>query len=465
MHKSSLNNSCSFSHSFSRAGLAGLACVFLIPAFASAQALRLGPLDIDAKARTEAIYTTNVEQERESEATADREDFYFVVGLDLTGKAQVQPRTELTLETGIAIEKHINREDLDNSENPFGSVRAASKTELGRATVINVEAHYERVSESEDDTYDLPTRTRATPDGGSETVSVNRKKRNLHDAFGYSADGFWDWKRLSLNGGYSVESERYDEKEYQDGDEDEFTLTFGSVLELTSILSLTYDYEITKTETINIEDDWEGWEETQTIGLDLTVFESDPATFTYTLALEKEDQQDEEGSWEPVHGFSLSGSILDRPRFSLTYSMNYDYEEDPEEDDIGFTYDIAASHDITETISHSLSLSREPYDTLGSTEDTDNTTYSYDITFSEFLLQNMELAFTASYEIDEPMGPDAGDAETEKTMIYGVRLEHIRPVAERIEQRIAYTYDYEDSNLEDEILEEHRVVLTYEYTF
>lgn len=52
-----------------------------------------------------------------------------------------------------------------------------------------------------------------------------------------------------------------------------------------------------------------------------------------------------------------------------------------------------------------------------------------------------------------------------KTMIYGVRLEHTRPVAERIEQRIAYTYDYEDSNLEDELLEEHRVVLTYEYTF
>lgn len=336
------------------------------------------------------------------------------MGLDLTGQAQVQPRTELTFETGIAIEKHINREDLDNSESPFGSFRVASQTELGRATVINAEAHYEKTSESEDDSYDLPTRTKSTPDGGSETVSVNRKKRKLQDNFGYSADGLWDWKRLSLNGSYSVESERYEEEEDQIDDQDESTLTFGAILELTSILNLTYDYEIVKTETINIEDDWEGWEETQTIGLDLTVFESDPATFTYTLALEKEDQQDEEGSWEPVHSFSLSGAILERPRFSLTYSMNYDYEEDPEEDDIGFTYDITAAHDITETIGHSLSLSREPYDTLGSTEDTDNTTYSYDLTFNEFVLQNLVLSFTASYEIDEPMGPDAGDAETEK---------------------------------------------------
>lgn len=64
MHKSSLNISYSSPRSFSRAGLGCLAAVSLIPAFTSAQALRLGPLDIDAKARTEAIYTTNVEQER-----------------------------------------------------------------------------------------------------------------------------------------------------------------------------------------------------------------------------------------------------------------------------------------------------------------------------------------------------------------------------------------------------------------
>lgn len=439
--------------------------LLVFPVATFAQVLHLGPLDFDAKARTEAVYTTNVEQERRSEATDDREDMYFVVGLDLKGSASVQPRTELTLETGVAVEKHMNREDLDNAENPFGSFRVASKTEAGRATLINAEAHYERVSESEDDSYDLPTRTKATPDGGSETVSVNRKKRKVHDAFGYSADGAWEWKRLSLNGGYTVESERYEEEEAQIDDQDESTLTFGAIVELTSILSLTYDYEITKTETINQEDDWEGWEETQTIGLDLTVFESDLATFIYTLALEKEDQQEEEGDWEPVHGFQLSGAVLDRPRFSLTYTMNYDYEENPEENDISFTYDINASHDITESIKHSLSLSREPYNTLGSTEDTDNTTYSYDITFSEFIIQNMELGFSASYEIDKPMGPAVGSAETEKTMIYGLRLEHSRQVTEKIEQRIAYTYDYEDSNLEEELLEEHRIALTYEYTF
>jgi len=447
---------------FVRGLLTGL---MMIPVFASAQVLRLGPMDFDAKARTEAIYTTNVEQERESEATDDREDLYFVVGLDLMGSAFIQPRTDLTLDTGIAVEKHMNREDLDNSESPFGSFSLSSHTEAGRATVIDAEVHYERLSESEDDSYDIPSRTRATPDGGSETVSINRKKRTVHDAFGYSVDGLWDWKRLSLNGGYSVESERYDEEEYQIDDQDESTLTFGAIMELTSILSLTYDYEITKTETLNIEDDWEGWEETQAIGLELTVFESDPATFTYTLALEKEDEQDEEGTFEPVHTFDLAGTLFETPRFNLTYSMNYSYEEDPEENDIGFTYDVSASHEITETIEHSLSLSREPYDTLGSTEKTDNTTYAYDITFSQLFIENLELGFKASYEIDKPMGRDASDAETERTTTYGLRLEHARAVTEHIEQRLSYTYDFEDSNLEEEILEEHRIVLTYEYTF
>jgi len=465
LHNTRLKKRLSFSRRIWGGGFGWLAVALLFPASSFAQALRLGPLDIDAKARTEAVYTTNVEQERESEATADREDVYFVVGLDLIGTALVQPRTELKLETGIAIEKHLNRDDLDNSENPFGSFRAASKTEIGRATVINAEAHYEKTAESEDDSYDLPSRTRATPDGGTETVSINRKKRKVHDAFGYSADGAWNWKRLSLNGGYQVESERYEEEEDQVDDQDESTLTFGAILELTSILSLTYDYENTKTETPNVEDDWEGWEETQTVGLDLTVYESDLATFTYTLALEKEDQQDEEGDWEPLHGFSLNGDILDRPRFNLSYSMSYDYEEDPEEDDIGFTYDVRASHQITESIKHSLSLTREPYDTLGSTEDTDNTTYAYDLIFSDLFIKNLELGISASYEIDEPMGPDAGDTETERTTIYGLRLAHSRQVTERIEQRLAYTYDLEDSNLEEELLEEHRIVLTYEYTF
>ena len=55
-------------------GLLAWVLVLAMPCVASAQFLRIGPFNFTAKAKLEGVYTTNVEQERPSEATEDRED-------------------------------------------------------------------------------------------------------------------------------------------------------------------------------------------------------------------------------------------------------------------------------------------------------------------------------------------------------------------------------------------------------
>lgn len=416
----------------------------LLPHVASAQFLRIGPFNFTAKARLEGIYTTNVEQERESEATDERQDYYIITGLDLASRAEMSPSTALDIETGIAVEKHFKRPDLDNSTDPFGKLRLAALTELGRYT-FNAFASAERTSESAEDTYD--------PEG--------RKKRDVRDEYDYGAMLNWKREGLTVQGSIDFASERHADEAYQDADQDEQTLNFMANWRIMRNLGVSYTMERTKTDIINDPDSSAAWKSTETISLDWLLPILKRPSLTYSLGLEKEDTDEEKGKWEPIHTLNLADAWDLSPVLRLSVAAMYSYEQNPEENDISFTCMASLEHEIGQTAVQTLNVIKEPVSTLGSTAETDNTTVHYNFTKRDLFIYNLTWTVDVDYSLDEPLE----SAESETTWTYGVGLTHTRAMTRKIDRELGYRYDREDSSLQDEILDEHRVTLSYVYTF
>lgn len=403
----------------------------------------MGPFDFTAGAKVEGVYTTNVEQERPSETTADREDYYIVTSLSLNSRTTVTPNTELNLDTGAAIEEHFNRPDLNNSTEPFGRFRLSSATRMRYLTLMG-DVFMERTSESQEGVY----------------VPGGRKKRDVSDEAGYTVGLEWRRNTVFAEGSYGFRRERHQDEEFTDGDEDETTIGFSAGWQFSRRLALTYDYEQTKTELVNQLDgggDGEDeWDDTQEVGLRLTVLER--PLFTYTFGYEK----DNEDPWETKHTFDLSDDFETR-KLRLKVMASYSEEEEPEEDDISFTYGASLEHQLSQSARHGLSVTREPVETFGSTEDTDNTTVGYMFQKDDLFIYNLNLRFDVEYSRDKPTERTVNPEE--KRLTYRTSLEYVRALTRRLERRLAYLYSYEDSNIEDEALLEHRVTLSFDYTF
>ena len=409
---------------------------------AMAQFLRVGPFDFYGSADLEGVYSSNVEQERPSEATAERTDYYYVVGLDLSSKATLAPRTTLSLKTGISVEQHEKRPDLNNSSNPFGLLELSSMTELGHYT-LNLDASYERTSESADDKY----------------VPGGRKKRDVSDKYDFAVDLEWKREALKFGLGYSFSRERHDDEEFKDGDEDEYKLTFSALWNMTRRVSLSYDYEHDKDITVNDPECYKGWDDKHNIGLEFMLLER--PNLTYTFGYEKEEDEGEPGEWEQTHTLMVADSWEFSRTLRASLNASYKHEEQEESNDVAFQYGGMLEHDISRTARHILSVSQEPVDTLGSTADTKKTTVGYLFTKSDLFIYNLNLTAGVTYERDVPKE----EGETEKKWTYDVSLEYVRALTRKLQRTLEYAYHREDSNLEDEILDEHRVTLSFDYTF
>ncbi len=427
-----------------------LAVVLVAAQTAQAQFLRLGPFDFTASTYLEGVYTTNVEQERESEADLEREDYYLITGLDLVSKADLSPRTTLDLDTGISVEKHFVRDDLDNSESPFGRARATTRTELRHLT-LTLEAGWEREEALETDPGDDEKKV-VFADGRSS------KTRNPSTHTWYSGGADWKGGPFSAGASYEFDRERYEKENFQDGDKDDTTIGWYAGWQLLDNLKFLYDYERTKTEMINDPEDDPSWEVTENYSLDWDANLWERPKFTYALGLEREDSDGEKGEWDVTHDFGLSDQYEFGPRMKAGWSVEYGIEEDPEEDDVAFTYSGYIRHEIDRYTMHEVTATREPRETFGSTTDSDSTEYTYSITRRDLLLIDLNARAAVSYEIDKPV-----DGPTEKVYSYDFTLEHRVAVTRRLSRVLEYLYTREDSNLEDELLEEHRVTLRYEY--
>ena len=416
-----------------------------MPVASRSQFLRLGPFDFDAKTRIEAIYTTNVEEERPSQSTAEREDIYFIWGFDLLASSELGPRTRLDIDTGIAIEKHVNRPDLDNSENPFGRLRIRAETDINRYKFYGMFT-YLRESDSTDDVF----------------VPGGKKRRQVSTTHEYEAGVDWEINNLQIGGSYLYNEERFDDSDFKEGDKYETTIDAYIRLKITEDVGVGYTYERKKTDFINapagLTDP--GWEVTEKIFLDWRLPLFPRPEIIYTLGIEREDKDGEKGDWELTHTFTATDEVILSPTLRLSGFASYKIEQNPDEDDVEFTYGALLEHAISPRSVQTFSASRKPVATFGSTTDTDETKYVYTFKTIDLFIYDLSLLASVGYSINDPVvGP------TEKKWEYDAVIAHTQPISPRVKRTIAYTYSLEDSNLEDELLEVHEVKLMFEYQF
>lgn len=198
------------------------------------------------------------------------------------------------------------------------------------------------------------------------------------------------------------------------------------------------------------------WDVTDTFALNWNML--DEPRITYTLGYEREKKGGVQGDWEPTHGLAVSDEWEFNPRLRGQLGANYKYEDNPEEDDVSFTYSGMLEHEISGHISHKLSANRQPRATFGSTAETDSTAFDYSLRFSDILLTDLDLRFGVNYLIDRP-----AEGGKETTLSYSVEATHVRAVSSRLRRVFGYTYSWEENSEQEEILEVHEVQWRYEY--
>ena len=421
----------------------GVGIFSLFAPLSRGQFLRLAGFDFDAKTGLAGVYTTNVEQERKSEATAEMEDYYLIWSLDLNATREMGPNTKLDLTTGVSIEEHFNRPDLNNSERPFARGRIRFDSQLNRYLVYGA-ASYERTSESTDDIF----------------VPGGAKRRQVGTTIEYLGGLEWGFNDWLAGLSYSIVQDRYDNEDFRDAEQDEDTFNAFIYWKMFENLGIGYTYERKKTDFINRDDDSEEWATTQTITLDWRIRLIARPEVTYSLGIQKENTDDEDGEWELTHTFAATDEWDISSNLKLAGFVTYKIEQNPEEDDVELQYGVALDHIISPRTSHAIFATRKPVDTLGSTSDTTETTFGYNFKTIDLLIYDLMFDLSITYKISEPV---VGD--TEKLMTYNASLSHSRQLSSSLSRTLSYRYTQEDSNLESELLEVHEVRLLFEYQF
>ncbi|MCB1068740.1 MAG: hypothetical protein KDL31_00195 [Kiritimatiellae bacterium] len=410
--------------------------------------MRLGPFDFDAKTGLEGIYTTNVDEVRPSEATAEMEDYYAIWSFDLFSTTAFNPNTKVQLDTGISIEKHANRPDLDNSESPFGRFLLRFDTDLNRFVVYG-EVSYEKSSDSQtlDDIF--------IPEG------YPRKGRRIGSTLDYLGGVDWSYDRYSAGASYEYSEERYDDEDYKDGEKDEATYSYYFSIDLLQNLAIGYEFEHKETAYINDTPPETIIEETQTINLDWDLQLVKRPRVTYTLAIENEEKSTTAPSdWQLTHTVRVEDDWNFAQNLAFGYYASYEYKQEYTADEIAFLYGATLDHQINALASQRFSAERQPVETFGSTDETDETTLSYLLEIKDIFIPDLKFSGGITHTISVPV-----DGPTERTWEYDVTFAHSRSLTRNLSRVLAYNYSLEQSNFYDEDLEVHEVSLSLVYTF
>ena len=416
---------------------------------AYAQFLRVGPFDFNGRARLEGVYSTNVENKRESESTAEREDYYVMLSLDMLGSGAISSTTTAEIDAGLALEKHFNRSDLDNSDRPFGRIEGRTRTELSRVTVLTY-AGVERTSASADSLSDKKV----------FTPGVTSKTRREATETSYGASVGWNRDPFQLQYSYDMTQQRYDREEDQRGDQDEQEFSFDAAMKLRDNLSVKYANERTKTELVNATNAVAPWKTTETVDVDWSLqFWRHPKT-TYRFGVEKEDTDTKKGSWDMRHQLMVEDKYEFSRTLRLSFAVIYSQEQQEEEDDIGLTYNAQLEHDLGRTARQSVKVTREAVGTFGTTTSTETTEWTYKFQKEDLFVYGLDFDASASHQSNKPVDPDVPD---EVVITYDLTLANRVPISRRLTRTLMYDYSRSDSDLENEPVTEHRFTLRYEY--
>jgi len=415
-----------------------------------AQFLRLGPFDVDADMSFQGVYSTNVEFERESETDLEREDYFLVYRFDATMLGPTTPTSDLTLTTGLSIEKHFERDDLDTVSDPFGLIDLVHNLELSRFKLPTTIQWRRENSEEQDQTSRI-------------FIPGQRKERVVQDTRTYIQELNWEREPFTFNSSYSYKELRFMDEEFKEGDEDEQSIMLGVDWNIIQWggedrLNTFYTYDSNKIDLKNIPDDDRSgrWETDQAFGLRFAILTR--PNVAYTWAYRKQDEED----WRQTHTFDYSDEWELSPTMQADALVSYTIDEDPREDDVLFTYAGGINHDIGETLNHNIRFSRQPASTFGSTQDTDSTLVTYNITKTDLFFADLAFNGLVSYTIDKPQEEDG---EEERTITYTAAFSHVLEMSQRLSRRIEYFYTYENTEDIPESIEEHRIILSFDFSF
>lgn len=470
--------------------LVRVSCAFVLlsvfPRAGVAQTFRLGMTDWFLQAKTDVGYDSNVDGAYPEAEDPDRQkaDFYWMPGLTLRSVPwTMAPRTLFNVNAGIAYQDYFVRNDLDTE---LYNAQLTFRTANPRLTLGGM-AGTEYSLESSADEY---------RPGGVSRDPTRTQKGNVFANLLYRA------LRVETRADYT--QERHDYEEYWEGDNDETVLFGGITVTPVPKLSLLASWENTTTyyplsdeeeeETVYTADatlnlfSWGGfyynWERTITIEkLTDTTTEETITTFglrgaipldllrhpqiTYSLGISYEEEENEETgviekTWKPVHTLTASDDFQISKSLRLAGSATW--KNDPDEDEISFTYMAELEHQLSPKIRHALTFTREPEPTFGSTTKTDTSTYGYNFSWGDLVFQNLTMTLVATYEESTPLEDML--PETEKTTTYTFGLSHTRPLSRKLNRIITYRYTSENSNFHDYgPNERHQAIYGFTYDF
>ena len=412
----------------------------------SGQILRLGPFNFTPSVGVEVGYDSNVDDLYPEEQDPDLQpgDFYWMPSFSLRSQTvPMRPRTTVDMEGHVAYQDYFARNDLDTE---LYGVSVGFQTIHPRLT-LSGHASTEYSVESEIDTY--------VPGGASRDPMKT-------DMAGLSLQ--WNYRKVRFEASSTYAIERHDYELYQFDDNDELTLDWAVYLDVWTWGSLFYSSERTYTTYIQPEPDREENENDRKFGLEgaIPVSLLKHPKITYQLGIESvdDDTDDTEGlTWEPMHTITVSDEFQLSKTVNLSASAMW--ENDVAEDDIGFTYDVKLEQKVGARARHSLYWLREPGGQMGSTVDTDTTTYGYNFSINDLIVYNLTLSGLAEYMEETPI---ATGALTEETTTLQLGLNHARQLSRRLSRIMGYEYTYETSNFHHDGPKENHL-LTYALTF
>ena len=348
---------------------------------------------------------------------------------------------KLQLSAGVEAEDYAVRNDLDTVN--MSGLFNVEGTRQGRVLMLRAFYSVERTTDSEIDQY--------IPGGNSLILNPSIVEESGLEAT-LTRDPF------SAGANITYTRERYLKDRFKSGDKDTTEVDFFGRWQMTDQAGLEYRNENTRDEIVNDPADKGDWLTTETITVDWQAKLWRRPQLTFSFGVEKEDTKDQEGTWDPTYTVDVSDEYQFGSRLKLSVNANYKYEDVPEADDVAFTYGLTLAHEIGYNAKQTFSATREPRATFGSTQDTDTTTYSYQLSLNDLLLRGLGFTFGYDQEINKP---PSGIEEIIDTLT--VTLSHSLQISPRLNRTFSYTYTQEKSSLERDLLIENRVEWMYSY--
>ena len=417
--------------------------------------LTIGPLKLQKSVFADMTATTNVDgisKEKARDSGVDREDVYLTYGFRFGISGRIYPDIDLNFSTNLSKERHFIRTDLnDDGEIPFlGDANFDFNRSRGHLR-YGISLQHNASTEQEKQKVFVPAARR------------EQSVREVEQVTTFSTLLGWTYERLTLNSSYSNSRTRFNE-EFADGDDNEQNVALSANYQLNRMFSVSASHTLENTQQVGQPGSPEtGWEKTSTVQLNANLLQR--PSLTYSIGAEREEDGERKGEWDPTHTINISDFRNIGSNVKFNANATYSLEEQPEAEDISFVYNLSLTHTMPYGISQSLNLVREPVETFGSTTDSDQTTYAYNLNKNQLFILNLSAGLSITREETKPKFSDGsmGPVEVTDDFIFNLSWSGAKRPARWLTLRRDYQYIYTDSS-DEGTFDEHRLTLGVEVT-